>query len=140
MEDANSAAAAINKTKGDAEKAELTKNWGTNFDFNKMKAIEGARRLGISEDGVRALEGQIGYSAVMEAMRKIGVGTTEATFVERGAGNGSNGLVPTTREGAISRRAALMADKDWGKRFISGDTQAAQEMLALNTLIDGEAA
>lgn len=140
MEDANSAAAAINKSKGDAEKATLAKNWGTNFDFNHLKAIEGARRLGISPEGVKLMEGQVGYSAVMEAMRKIGVGTTEATFVERGAGSGANGIVPTTREGAISRRAALMEDKAWGKRYISGDVQAKQEMDALNTLIDGEAA
>lgn len=137
MEDANSAAAAINKTKGDAEKALLQKNWGTQFDFNHIKAIEGAQRLGITPEAVKLLEGQVGYSAVMEAMRKIGVGTTEATFIERGTGAGG---VPHTREGAISRKAALMADNDWGKRYLAGDTQAKAEMTALNTLIDGEAA
>jgi hypothetical protein len=137
MEDANSAATAINKTKGDAEKATLAKNWGQNFDFNHMKAIEGARRLGITPEAVKLMENQVGYSAVMEAMRKIGAGTTEATFVERGtSGTG----VPTTREGAISRKESLLADKAWGARYIAGDLQAKQEMTALNTLIDGEAA
>jgi hypothetical protein len=119
------------------EKTKLAENWKTNYDFNHLKAMEGARRLGITPEAVKALEGQIGYAAVMEAMRKIGAGTSEDTFVERGQGGGAG--QPTTREGAVSRKAELMADKAWATRYLAGDVAAGQEMLALNTMIDGEA-
>ena len=65
-----------------------------------------------------------GYAAIMEGMRRIGVGTSEDNFVERGTG--SNGS-PTTREGAAARKAELMADPAWGKRYTSGDVPARQE-------------
>lgn len=123
-----------------AEKALLAKNWGTNFDFNHLKAMEGARRLGITPEAVKALENQVGYAAVMESMRKIGAGTTEDMFHEGGAGKGIGAAGVTTREGAMSRKAELMADQAWGKRYLSGDVAARQEMDALNMLIDGVAA
>lgn len=131
------AAATVTAAKIAEQKAALMKNWGINAEFNRLKAMEGARRLGITPEGVTALENQIGYAAVMEAMRKIGVGTSEDTFVERGAGSGGN---PTTREGAVARKAELMADPAWGKRLTDGDVEAAREWKSLNTLIDGEAA
>jgi hypothetical protein len=72
----------------------------------------------------------------MEAMRKIGANTREDTFVERGVGG--TGEV-TTREGAISRKAELMADPAWGTKYLKGDPSAVREMTRLNTMIDGEA-
>jgi hypothetical protein len=117
------------------EKAALLKNWTPEkFDFNHLQAIEGARRLGISPEGVKALESQTGYAAVMEAMRKIGANTREDTFVEKGAG--SQGDV-TTREGAISRKAELMADTAWADRFLKGGATEVREMTRLLTMIDG---
>lgn len=114
------------------EKATLQKNWGTNFEFNKLKAMEGARRLGITPEAVAALESVKGYSAVMEAMRKIGVGTSEDTFVE-----GKVGGQIMTREGATARKAELMADDAWQKRFLDGGVAERREMSALNQLITG---
>lgn len=126
------------KTVADAkltdEKAKLAKDWGANFEFNRLKAMEGVRRSGISPEGVAALESQIGYAAVMDHFRKIGSSTAEDIFVERG--HGSNGQV-TTREGAIARRAELKADKAWAARYLSGDQTAKREMDQLNMMIDG---
>lgn len=138
LDDTRAAETAVTAGKVAAEKAELLKNWGINADFNLLKAMEGARRLGITPEAVKALEGQIGYAAVMESMRKIGVGTSEDTFVERGAG-GSAGKV-TTREGAVARKAELMADKAWGARYLAGGIAEKQEMDGLNVMIDGVAA
>lgn len=117
------------------QKAALRANWGDKFEFNHLQAIEGARRLGIAPEAVKALEGVIGYDKVMDAMRKIGVGTKEDTFVERGAG-GPTGDV-TTREGAVSRKQELMADVAWADRYLKGGATEAREMTRLNTLIDG---
>lgn len=137
LENTDKAAADIATAKLVEEKAKLDKNWGVNKDFNHLKAMEGARRLGITPEAVKALEGQIGYAAVMEAMRKIGAGTSEDTFVERGTtGTGT----PTTREGAQARLNELMADPAWGKRLTAGDAAATNEWRALLTQIDGVAA
>jgi len=133
LDDGRASENTINAGKLAEEKTKLAANWKNNFDFNHLKAMEGARRLGITPDAVKALEGQIGYAAVMEAMRKIGAGTSEDTFVERGiTGQGT----PTTREGAMARKTELMADKDWAGRYLKGGVAENQEMTALNTMID----
>lgn len=116
------------------EKTKLAANWKNNFDFNHLKAMEGARRLGITPEAVKALEGQIGYAGVMEAMRKIGSATSEDTFIERGA---TGGGTPHTREGAVSRKAELMADRDWTARWMKGGVAEAREYAALVGMIDG---
>jgi hypothetical protein len=137
MEDTTAAESAIRASKANEEKETLQKNWGTSFDFNHLKAIEGARRLGITPEAVKLMEGQVGYSAVMEAMRKIGVGTTEATFVERGTGGQGT---PPTREGCVARKNELMADAEWTKRYLAGGVKEGQEMKSLLMMIEGEAA
>lgn len=120
-----------------AAKAELQKNWGTSFEYNKLKAIDGARRLGITPEALAAFENQIGYANIMETLRKVGVGTSEDTFIDRG--QMTNGQV-TTREGAIARKAELMADRAWADRYLKGGAAENREMTALNTMIDGVAA
>jgi hypothetical protein len=137
IESAEAAKAAVITAKIAEEKAALKRDWGTNEDFNRLKAMEGARRLGIDAAGITAMENQIGYRAVMEAMRKIGVGTSEDTFVERGTA--SNGT-PTTREGAQARLTELEANKDWGKRLKAKDAATVAEWRALTSLIGAEAA
>jgi len=136
LDDSRAADTAITAGKIAEEKAKLAASWGVNKDFNHLKAMEGARRLGITPEAVAALEGQIGYAAVMEAMRKIGAGTSEDTFVERGTN--TNGQV-TTREGAISRKTELMADTAWVDRYLKGGQTEKREMDQINIMIDGAA-
>lgn len=118
------------------EKAKLAADWKNNHDFNLLKAMEGARRLGISPEAVKALENVVGYASVMEAMRKVGMATREDTFIERGTNTGG---VPTTREGAVARKAELMTDNDWVGRYLKGGAAEKREMDAINTMIDGDA-
>lgn len=117
------------------QKEALAKNWGDKFAYNHLQAIEGARRLGIDKEAVAALEGQIGYDKVMEAMRKIGASTREDTFVERGSG-GPVGDVTTT-EGARARKSELMADAGWVERYNNGGAAEKREMTRLNQMITG---
>jgi hypothetical protein len=118
-------------------RAELQKNWGTSFEYNKLKAMDGARRLGIDPETVATFENVIGYAGIMETLRKIGVGTSEDTFIDKGIA--TNGQV-TTREGAVARKAELMADKAWGDRYLAGGAAEKREMTALLMMIDGETA
>ena len=120
------------------EEKALAKSWGPNFDFNHLKAIEGARRAGVSKEGVEALEGKIGYAAVMELFRKIGAGTSEHQWVDTGVkGPGGINGVPVTREGAAARVEELINDKAWSKRWTEGDRQAREEYAALRAITDG---
>src|SRR5205809_740355 len=59
LEGKAAADSAVNVAKLAEEKAALAKNWGTKFDFNHLQAMEGAKRLGITPEAVKALEGQI---------------------------------------------------------------------------------
>jgi hypothetical protein len=113
------------------EKAALTKNWGDKYNYNLLQANEGARRSGITPEAVKLMENQVGYAAVMEHFRKIGANTSEDTFIERGGG----GPGVTTREGAMARKAELMADPAWGVRLTKGDAEARREYDQLNAMI-----
>lgn len=132
----------LNAGKLAEERSNLEKNWGgkdsATYQFNHLQAMEGARRLGITPEAVKALEGQIGYAATMDAMRKVGAARSEDVFVTPpGGGNGPGG-VPATREGAIARKSELLADKAWAARFTAGDAEAKREYDSLNRMIHGE--
>jgi hypothetical protein len=126
-------------------KAALMKNWGPNGDFNLMKAMEGARWIGLKlgPDGelsdnaaVGLLEKSLGYAKVMEIFRKIGAGTSEDTWKD-GDTPGGNVM---TRDAAVARKRELMRDQAWVKRYTEGDMAAKTEMLNLNQLIVGQQA
>jgi hypothetical protein len=117
-----------------AETAELQKNWGANMDANKFIARQAAEKLGVAPEAVAALEGQIGYAAVMEMFRNIGTKIGEDRFVNTTV-PGSNGVM--TRDQAVARKAELMADTEWAKAYLNGDSAKAREMTALNVLITG---
>jgi hypothetical protein len=138
FDDLAAAAKAAASTALDAERTKLAQNWGTTPDKLKDStqmalAKIGAQRLGISPEGVQALEKQVGYAAVMEAMRKIGAGTNEDTFHE-GGGKGGSGA-PMTRAGAVARLAELQGDDGWRGRLLSGGTVEKQEFENLTRLI-----
>lgn len=116
------------------QKDALAKNWGDKFQYNHLQAIEGARKLGITPEAVKALEGVIGFDKVMEAMRNIGANVRESTLI--GGGGPQQGEVSTV-EGALARKAELMNDKAWVTKYNAGDPAAKREMTGLNQMITG---
>lgn len=113
-----------------AERAQLLKDWGNNAEFNRLTAMQGAKRLGVTEEDVARFENILGYNKTMELFRKVGAGTTEDTFVESKQGG------PVTTAGtAAARKTELMADTAWVERFLKGGTAERNEMSALNALI-----
>lgn len=121
------------------ERAALQKEWGSNWEFNRLQAMQGARRAAGSEDAaaglIEAMQGAIGYKATMEFWRKIGAGTTEDTFIDTATGGN-----PTTRTGAVARLEELKTDKDWSARLLRGDATARREFDNLMQMIHGAAA
>lgn len=125
------------------ERGKLEKNWGgkesSTWRFNMLQAKEGAERLGLDPNATSTLETMLGYSTLMDALRKIGNARREDVFLDNPAGGGGSGTV-TTRAGAVSRKAELFADKAWVTRLNAGDAEAKTEWKRLNQMIDGEAA
>lgn len=130
----NAAQAAEATAKIAEQKTKLKESWGASFEYNKLKAMDGARRLGMTPETVAAFENMIGYDGIMETLRKIGVGTGEDTFVDRGIA--TNGQV-TTKEGAVARKKELMADPAWVDRYLKNGAAEKREMTALNMMITG---
>ena len=116
------------------EKGALAKSWGKNMEANMFVAKQAAAKLGVSPDQVAALEGVVGYAKVMELFRSIGARIGEDKFVS------STGPTPgvMTREQAVAKKAELMADSAWAKRYLSGGAPENREMTALLTLIAGD--
>ncbi len=106
------------------EKAQLAKEWGNNYEFNKTVAMQGAQKLKISADAVAALEKVVGYSKVMEAMRMVGAGSVEPSYVEGQRGSGG---FATPGESAKARLQELVNNPAWGQRLTSGDIEARRE-------------
>lgn len=135
------AAAAANEraARTQAERADLLKEWGGNAEFNRLQAMQGAKRAAGSDEAaaklISGMEQSIGYKATMEFFRKIGAGTSEDTFVDT-----SHGGNPTTRNGALARLEELKADKDWAARLLKGDAAAKRDFSNLMQLIHGSAA
>lgn len=132
LDDAKTQETAVLAGKIAEEKATLAKNWGPNFDFNHLKAMEGVRRSGMTREGVQAMENAVGYAAVMEHFRRIGASTSEDVWRE---GDGPSGGTPTTLEGAQARLDELTANKDWGKRLRAQDPATVAEYRALTSQI-----
>lgn len=116
------------------EQAALQKEWGSNFEFNRLTAMQGAKRLGVDEATVKQLESSMGFAKTMEMFRKIGAGTNEDTFIQGGTGN------PTTTNGAIARKSELMSDPEFVKNYLAGRAKEVNEMNSLIQLISGQAA
>lgn len=117
-----------------AEKGELMRNWGTNFEANKFIASRAAAALGVDPETVASLEGVVGYSKVMEMFRNIGSRIGEDKFFT-GSNGGGNGVM--TRDQAVARYNDLKADPVWLESYIKGDAAKAREMTALQRLMAG---
>jgi hypothetical protein len=123
------------QVKVDAERESLKKSWGQNFEYNKTKAMDGVRRLGFDPDTVNKIESIVGYEKIMEAFRRVGVGTSEDSWKDSG---GPTNQGPMTREAAIARTIELKADKAWVARYLDGGVVEKREMTNLNRIITPE--
>lgn len=130
-----SAAAADKTAKLAEEHKTLDANWGANKEANKFLARKGAEALGFNAAVVDALEGVVGYAKIMEGLRNVGQLNGEAKFIT-GSGLTKDGIM--TREQATARKAELMADTAWTKKYLDGDAAAAREMTSLNVVIVGD--
>ena len=115
------------------EKDKLAKNWGHNAATNQVVADNAMLKLGITEEQKEALKGVIGYSAVMEMFRDIGVKIGEDRFVRGGPNNNQ----VMTKDEAGARLESLRNDSAWFQRYQSGDAVATKEFNDLTRIQAG---
>lgn len=131
--DSSAASGADSAAKLAEEKTALAKNWGANMAANMQVAKNAATALGVKPEDVTALESVVGYSRVMEMFRNIGAKIGEDKFVN---GGGAGNVM--SREQAVARKADLMRDSDWGKRYMNGGTAESREMKELIAIITAQ--
>lgn len=119
----------------EAGRAELRKDWGANWDANMFIARRGAEKMGVSAQAVNDLENAVGYKDVMNLFFKIGRMSGEDKFVSSTGQDRASGVM--TREEAVAKKAELMSDEIWTKKYLGGDRAALREMQALNSIIVG---
>jgi len=146
--DADAEEAAVKTALINTQRAELDKNWGANKAANMVVANNALRAVAqaaglTAQEAVAASEaltqlGGINAAKVMEMFRVIGVRMGEDKFVTAGGGQDNRGIM--TVQGAIARKAELMADKAWRSRYTDGGAPEKREMLALDQIISGVAA
>jgi hypothetical protein len=134
LEGQETAETAAQEAKWAAETARLDASWGTNKSKNMLDADQGAQRLGVKPEEVKAMADVIGRDRVAELFRRIGAGTKEDTFHPGTQGNGGQ---PATREAAASRLDELQKDRAWVDRLLKGDARAREEFHSLQIQATG---
>lgn len=142
MDGQDASEAADRTAKGQAEAAELAREWGTTPEALKasphMKAAQAAI-IALGGDAmleaVNALEGAVGYKAVMNMFRGIASKIGEDRWIT-GEGNPGDRNVPMTAEQAADRKRTLRNDNVWVQKFLSGDKDAAREMAAIDAILN----
>jgi hypothetical protein len=118
------------------EHAELQKEWGNvdspSYNVQKEFARRAAQSLGFKDDAITTLETVTGFSAVMKGLANLGKSLAEATG--QGLNDGGNQFAMTPGQ-AVSKRAQLLADKEWGKRAMSASSKEFAELRRLDEII-----
>jgi hypothetical protein len=124
-----------------ADLAGLQKDWGNDFEGNKVVATKAwntlASELGISRDKLDALQEVFGVRDAMRLFEKIGtkLGAREDTF-ETGGNRGGNATV--SKEQAQKTKDQLLADPEFAARYKQKDHSAVQRLQELNAIISGQ--
>ena len=130
-----------NGEKAAADLAGLQKDWGNDFEGNKVVATKAwnalASELGISRDKLDALQEVFGVRDAMRLFEKIGtkLGAREDTF-ETGSNRG--GTLSVSKEQAQKTKDQLLADPEFALRYKQKDHSAVQRLQELNSIIGGQ--
>ena len=120
--------------KTNQEDLQLKQEWGLAYDKNLGVARQGATKFGVDAAKIDQLEKAWGYKETMKFLHAVGSGTGEHSYV---AGEGAGGKGPITPEQAKYELSELKKDKEFQKRWVSGDKEARDRLNYLNQMIVG---
>jgi hypothetical protein len=127
--DAETNEATAYKSSIEAQQTSLKKEWGAAYEQKIAAGRSAASALGVTGEQVDALEKVMGFEATMKFMDRIGSKIMEPGFAPANPGSANGHLTP---EQALNRKTSLMADADFRKRYLNGDTGAREEMERLH--------
>jgi hypothetical protein len=113
---------------------QLRANWGAEFDNNTFIANRALDLLGVPREVLNKIAEQSSFPTVMEGLLKIGRSMGEQKLLGLGGTNGGGNRILSAEE-AASKRAELMADRDFVARWGKGDQTALKELDELNRII-----
>lgn len=125
------------KEKDAAELTTLRGEWGAKYDENVELGRRAGREFGLSEEQFNAISSAMGSGATLKLFQSIGSRLGEAKGFDGGQGGGG-GSFGMTAEAAKARINALMADKDWGAKYLNGGAAEREEMTRLQKIASGE--
>jgi len=102
----------------------LRREWGGEADHRLAAAQRATRAFGIEPGNLGKIERAIGTRAMLTLLSEIGTAISE----DRGSGAGGFGSGGwLTPEAANARLVELRGDKDWTRRYFTGDKSAIAE-------------
>lgn len=114
-----------------ADEAKLRAEWGAAFDQNRALAGQVQQKVGISGEEVDKIASVIGLKRTIEMLHNIGKRTGEADFIT-GSGRATDPNAAMTPAQAKAKIKELTGDREFVKRYTSGDTKAMAEMKRLS--------
>jgi hypothetical protein len=127
------------RTAAGAEEAILRQNWGTTYDVNLFHATKAVEALGLPKEMFDVIKGQVGYAKAMDTFKTLGQRMGEAAFLGGDGQSRIPGADTLSRDQALDRKAMLMKDQDFGKRWVNGDAAAVKEMADLDRILSTRA-
>lgn len=115
----------------------LKTEWGAAYEQNCRIVDQTANTLGMKEAQVQGLKAAMGAVEAMKFIHGLGVKVGEDKFISGGKGGGNGILTP---QSASEKKALLMQDKDFMKRYMSGDMKAKEEMTKLHQYMNPDTA
>lgn len=121
------------------QKTALRTQWAQNFEANEFVARQAMAAFGLTPEQIAGVENSPNVAAAMETWRQIGTRIGEDKFVNNGGGPRPAGGAMTLEE-ARGRKAELMGDGDWTKRFLAGGVEEKRTMAQIDNMIAQAAA
>jgi hypothetical protein len=125
------AQAAAQAAKMQQEHTSLKQEWGQAYEENVEMGRRAARQFGLDEAKLDGMERALGTGELFKLMAQVGRGLGEGKFVS-GDNKMQFGLTP---EAASQRIAALRADPDFSRKYLSGNVDARAEMDRLHAAL-----
>ena len=116
----------------------LRTEWGAAFTKNLAQAQAAARGLGLDAQTIDKLSDALGHRATMNLLQRVGSGLREDSLATSDSPSGfGSAMTPGQAKAEIQ---ALMSDRDFTQKYLSGDTTARQKMAALHSFAYPESA
>jgi hypothetical protein len=124
--------------KSNEQAATLAKEWGAAAEQNTGVARAAAQKFGITAEQIDGMQAVLGYDGVMKLFHKIGSGLGEGEFHGGDGSSGFGGVM--SPEQARFEIKSLQQDRDWTKKYMSGDAEARRRMEQLQKWANPEQA